>query len=249
MKIMQAPDAPQSTRDSSDWLQGYCYQMWRCRHNAFRGDGAFGQFMIVMPEQDAVLAITAETPDMQEELNLVWKYLLPAFKPNSLPADAAASARLKQKIESLALLPPQKNNQAAATIIKGKTFTASSNALHLQSISFDFSSDVCNVKFHTDTASYQIAFGDGKWTPAETHMPEPALTAGLIENNSVIYPAKIMAAYTWKDPNTLQLVLRYIESPHTETFTCSFHENKLTMEASRSFEYGRNKMVIEADAK
>ncbi|HEY1871282.1 MAG TPA: serine hydrolase [Chitinophagaceae bacterium] len=80
MKIMQDPNAPQSKKDSSDWLQGYCYQMWRCRHNAFRGDGAFGQFMIVMPDQDAALAITAETADMQEEINLVWQYLLPAFK-------------------------------------------------------------------------------------------------------------------------------------------------------------------------
>src|SRR5438477_1925505 len=89
-KIMQDPNAPQSRKDSSDWLQGYCYQMWRCRHNAFRGDGAFGQFMIVMPEQDAVLAITAETPDMQEEIDLVWQYLLPAFKESKLPPDAAA---------------------------------------------------------------------------------------------------------------------------------------------------------------
>ncbi len=45
-KIDQAPDALQSKRDSSDWLQGYCYQFWRCRDNAFRADGAFGQFII-----------------------------------------------------------------------------------------------------------------------------------------------------------------------------------------------------------
>ena len=249
MKIMQDPNASQPRRDSSDWLQGYCYQMWRCRHNAFRGDGAFGQFMIVIPEHDAVLAITAETPDMQEELNLVWEYLLPAFKANKLPADAGGSARLKQKIESLALPPPQKNTQSAATSISGKTFTASSNALHLQSVSFNFSDELCTVKFQTDTASYPIAFGVGKWKSAETNMAEPALTAGLIENNSAIYPAKIMAAYTWKDANTLQLILRYIESPHTVTFTCSFHDNKLTMEANRSFDYGRTKTVIEAEYK
>ena len=32
-----------------DWIQGYGYQMWRCRHNAFRADGARGQFIIVIP--------------------------------------------------------------------------------------------------------------------------------------------------------------------------------------------------------
>lgn len=64
---------------NSDWLQGYGYQMWRCRHNAFRADGAKGQFILVFPDKNAVIAITAETEDMQAELNLVWKHLYPAL--------------------------------------------------------------------------------------------------------------------------------------------------------------------------
>jgi CubicO group peptidase (beta-lactamase class C family) len=249
MKIMQDPNAPQSKKDSSDWLQGYCYQMWRCRHDAYRGDGAFGQFMIVMPGQDAALAITAETPDMQEEINLVWRYLLPAFKNEKLPRDANAYAKLKEKIKSLAVAVPAKNSEALATTINGKNFTASANDLHLKNISFNFSNDACNVKFQTDAATYPIAFGFGNWKAAETNMPQPALTNGIIENTTMIYPAKIVAAYTWKDANTLELVLRYIESPHTETFTCHFNDNKLTMEAAKSFNYGKNKMVIEAEGK
>ena len=50
---------------TADWQQGYGFQFWRCHHNAFRGDGRDGQFCIVMPEQDAVIAITADTSDMQ----------------------------------------------------------------------------------------------------------------------------------------------------------------------------------------
>jgi hypothetical protein len=223
--------------------------MWRCRHNAFRGDGAFGQFMIVMPEQDAVLAITAESPDLQGEINLVWDYLLPAFKNDKLPSDDAAVTRLKEKLKSLALPVPRKNPGTLATTINGKTFTASSNALHWQTISFSFSNDVCKVRFQTDSANYQITFGAGKWLPAETNMARPALTAGMLENNSMVYPAKVNGAYTWKDANTLELVLRYIESPHTETFTCHFSANKLTIDAARSFDFGRTKTVIETEEK
>ena len=62
-----------------DWHQGYCYQMWRCRHNAFRADGAYGQYIIVIPDKDAVVAITAEVRNMQTELALVWDYLLPVL--------------------------------------------------------------------------------------------------------------------------------------------------------------------------
>ncbi len=67
------------TPDKSDWVQGYGYQMWRCRHNAFRADGAYGQYIIVMPDQDAVVVNTAQLGDMQAELNLVWDYILPAL--------------------------------------------------------------------------------------------------------------------------------------------------------------------------
>ena len=62
-----------------DWHQGYCYQMWRCRHNSFRADGAYGQYIIVIPDKDAVIAITAEVRNMQTELSLVWDYLLPVL--------------------------------------------------------------------------------------------------------------------------------------------------------------------------
>lgn len=62
-----------------DWHQGYCYQMWRCRHNAFRADGAYGQYIIVMPDQDAVMAITANVKNMQTEINYVWDILLPVL--------------------------------------------------------------------------------------------------------------------------------------------------------------------------
>ena len=48
----------------NDWDQGYGYQFWRCRNDCYRGDGAFGQFCIVIPEHDAVVAVTSGTSDM-----------------------------------------------------------------------------------------------------------------------------------------------------------------------------------------
>ena len=65
--------------ENSDWLQGYGYQMWRCRHNAFRADGAVGQYIIVIPDKDAVVVTTANVPNMQLEINFIWDYILPAL--------------------------------------------------------------------------------------------------------------------------------------------------------------------------
>lgn len=51
--------------------------MWRCRHGAFRADGANGQYIIVFPEKDAVLVLTTDSNLYQPYLDLVWEYLLP----------------------------------------------------------------------------------------------------------------------------------------------------------------------------
>jgi CubicO group peptidase (beta-lactamase class C family) len=62
-----------------DWVEGYCFQMWRCTHNAFRADGAYGQIILIMPEKDAVIAVTAENYNFQAELNAIWDHLYPAL--------------------------------------------------------------------------------------------------------------------------------------------------------------------------
>lgn len=80
------------TKASSDWEQGYGFQFWMARHG-YRGDGAFGQFCIVLPEQDAVVAITSQTEDMQGVLDKVWKHLLPAMGNAPLePRDGGGDA-------------------------------------------------------------------------------------------------------------------------------------------------------------
>jgi CubicO group peptidase (beta-lactamase class C family) len=93
-----------------DWRQGYGFQFWRCQHNAFRGDGKDGQFCIVMPDQDAVIAITAQTGDMQAEINIIWDKLLPAFHADPLPPDAAGDETLKQTLAELAVHAAKKGN-------------------------------------------------------------------------------------------------------------------------------------------
>jgi CubicO group peptidase (beta-lactamase class C family) len=93
-----------------DWKQGYGFQFWRCQHNAFRGDGAGGQFCVVMPEQDAVVAITADHANMQMELNNIWNYLLPAFEPHALPEDAATQEKLKVAEGGLVAQVQKKDN-------------------------------------------------------------------------------------------------------------------------------------------
>ena len=83
------PDEPEP-----DWQRGYGYQFWRSRHG-YRADGAYGQFVLVLPEQDAVVAITGETEVMQAVLDAAWIHLLPAFDgPAATDDDDRLAARL-----------------------------------------------------------------------------------------------------------------------------------------------------------
>ena len=57
----------------------------------------------MLPEQDVVIAITADTKDMQAELNVIWDKLLPAFHATALPANAEEEGRLKATLANLAV--------------------------------------------------------------------------------------------------------------------------------------------------
>jgi CubicO group peptidase (beta-lactamase class C family) len=236
-KIDQAPDAPQARKDSSDWMQGYCYQFWRCRHNAFRADGAFGQFIIIMPDQDAVVAITAETSDMQSELNLVWEYLLPAIQDEELPANETIKAALNQKLASLALpVPAREPNPQVVKDISGKTYTLQPNEKKIKSMFFHFMEDMCHLTLKTDDdVAYNLTFGAGNWQTGETARPGPYLVSGAKAALTGLPPFKVAGCYTWKDDHTLELTLRYIESPHTERITCHFDQKDITVNFISSF--------------
>lgn len=91
-----------------DWTQGYGFQFWRCTHNAFRGDGANGQLCVVIPDKDAVVAITADTGSFQDEMNDIWNNLYPAFRAEALPADSTSQEKLKQLAAGLVAHPAQK---------------------------------------------------------------------------------------------------------------------------------------------
>jgi CubicO group peptidase (beta-lactamase class C family) len=101
----------------NDWAQGYGFQYWRCRHGAFRGDGAFGQLCVVMSTQGLVVAATAAVDDIQEELNAIYEALLPALSPRPIKS-RRGRAELAKKLQSLQLprLPVPKGGTISSAL-------------------------------------------------------------------------------------------------------------------------------------
>lgn len=225
--IMQPRD-PGAKRppEQNDWVQGYGYQFWRCQHNAFRGDGAFGQFCVVMPEQDAVLAITAEQGDMQAVLDEVWTHLLPAMHAKPLPPDDLQKT-VRQTLAGLAIRPPEaKNDSPLSRGISGKQFEIEQNTLKVSHFGLTLNPDSFAVTLRDDNGEHTIRGRMNRWQEGETTLstlPLKLLPTPVPGETRT----RIAASGTWTDDNTFVITCRFIETAHYDTLTCRFDGDRL----------------------
>lgn len=219
----------------SDWAQGYGYQFWRCRNDGFRGDGAFGQFCIVLPKQDAVIAITGEYGDMQGVLNAVWKHLLPALdgKPEATIAGDAQS-QLTIKLASLALpRPAGKASSPIAERAKTAAFAIADNSMGIRNLKLTFQREKCEFTFTDAQGEHRIECGLDGWIVGETDLSAVPLklvpTAGPGEARM-----KLAASAAWSDDNTLVMYWRFVETAHYQSVTCKFDGDNVRVEFKKS---------------
>lgn len=84
-----------------EWHGGYGYQMWMCPNGCFRGDGMYGQLCLMDRRTDTVLAMTAITSDMGQEMHIYYNNVLAAYQPEPLEEDTAAMAELTARLAGL----------------------------------------------------------------------------------------------------------------------------------------------------
>lgn len=218
----QVPNAPAK---NADWEQGYGYQFWRCRHDAYRGDGAFGQFCVVMPTQDAVLVITSGVPNMQQVLDMAWEHLLPAMTMTQ-PADPAAQAGLDERLAGLRL-PPMAGQAIApvAAAVSGKTYIVVENKDRVETLRFDFGSTNCTLTIHNTSGEQSIPCGYGAWLCG----------AAALERSM---QGKVAASGAWTDAATYVIQLWWYETPFGRTLTCHFEEERVVVQQLANVSFG-----------
>jgi CubicO group peptidase (beta-lactamase class C family) len=220
----------------SDWEQGYGYQFWRCRHGAYRADGAFGQLCVILPGQGAVVAITAGSPDMQAVLNLMWTHLLPALGPAPLPEDEPAHGALTRKLGGLALPPAQGQPIGPmASRVSGKGYAFAGKRQPLQAISFDFGGgeDVCTVR--DAWGEHRLTCGQAAWARGTTtwDLTRPPRTA-----TSVPQGQPVAASGAWVAGDTYEMKLIFYATPFCFTLTCGFRRDKLKLKSRMNVSFG-----------
>jgi CubicO group peptidase (beta-lactamase class C family) len=213
---------------ASDWDQGYGYQFWRCRHGAYRGDGAFGQYCVVLPEQDAVIAITSGLRDMQAVLNLVWDKLLPAMQSAPLTENKAAQAELKKQLATLSVRVPTSNADAGKSL--GKKFVFASNERKLESAMLQSRDGITVLELRIDGVEQRIACGHNCWEKAK-------LAFGPLTTQ----PAAASGAWTAEDTFTAKLC--FYETPFIVTLQLKFTGDELQLSSQSNVGFGPQKAV------
>lgn len=206
-----------------EWTQGYGYQFWLCRHGAYRGDGAFGQYCLVMPEQDAVLAITSGIGDMQPPLDAVWDHLLPAMADAPLKADAAANRALGAQLAGLKIASQQGDDTApVAAQITGRRYKMDSNKAGIQSlrVALDASRGTLTVRDRRGT--HNLEFAMGAWA-------EGATTFSMQSPLGVPPPVEtpVAASAAWTAPDTLAIKICFVTTPFIPTLTLHYDGDAL----------------------
>jgi hypothetical protein len=228
---IEAATARQTSNGSnpkSDWEQGYGYQFWRCRHGAFRGDGAFGQYCVVLPEEDAVIVITSGVKDMQSVLNLAWDKLLPAFQSSSLPPDEAAASKLKQTLKGLALRPQEGSATAANVLGKKYVFPANERKVESLSLASEGNDGALALVARVDGAEYRLVCGNATWQKGR-------IAWGKLAEQPVA------ASGAWTAADTYTAKLCFYETPFIVSLQLGFAGDELRLSSDANVGFGSTK--------
>jgi hypothetical protein len=233
----------------SDWQQGYGYQFWRCRHGAYRGDGAFGQFCVIMPEEDAVLAVVSGLSDMQVALNIVWDKLVPGMSKSALPADPIALAELRSSTAGLRLRPSVETAgatskaEALAASLANKIFRFGDNWAGLDTMAFDFRPECLEFRYRI---TRKKATGNGLTGPLEPPRSSGrrSLRCGYGEwIDGISYvdgqgPKKAACSGAWTSPDVFSMKVFNRETPFVLSLTFRFEGELLRVEVKNNVGFG-----------
>ena len=223
---------------AEDNFVGYGFQIWMCRpKGVYRADGAMGQFTIVFPDRDMLLAITENASGAtggampQKALDTIWQWLdsLPAADVQTLPEDPAASAHLARRMQMLALPAPRRSPESAVQQqINGCTYAAEAGL-------FSLLGNTGKLFFRNENAVFpagvlHFAFGDNRCILTSQEDGQTvsitAATDGTYAYNTLPgFPSIALCSGCWEQENVLKITLRMLETCNEQYITFTFGDD------------------------
>jgi CubicO group peptidase (beta-lactamase class C family) len=212
-----AKQVPNDNQDNPDWQQGYGFQFWRARHGAYRGDGAFGQYLLVFPDHDATLIITSASPDMQATMDVIWDHLLPALQGE--PTD------VKQRPARLEIVPPK----GALPTGNGRTYNFEQNQAMLTAVRLDADGTGTFTFATRDGREQDVVCAPGDWREFTDELIDP--------------PARMVTS-AYADGDAFVATFRYLETPFAVTLTCRTDGDALVIEGLNNVGFGPARFTL-----
>lgn len=204
----------------------YGYQWWLGPHD-YSARGLFGQYVLVFPDSDAVLAITAAIQPGRNFLgSLLYQHFPAAFGAQALPADDHADLQLKGVTKTLQLLPPLKPAQSPlAARINGRRFDMAANEDGVLSLQFDFSASRCRFTMTDARGTHVIEAGLRQRIESTTSM-----SAYKLHHEYQFDFMRVSAGGSWQDEQTFVMSWCFFESTFRDTVICVFSDQGVSME-------------------
>jgi len=221
---------PNDNQENPDWQQGYGFQFWRGRNNTYRGDGAFGQFVLVFPDHDAALIVTSATTDMQAILDTVWDHLLPALEGKEVTAPA--------RPERLELLAPAGPTPAGGD---GQTYRFGENIVGLTAVRIDpdgtgtFS--LLGVE-RESTEPTDVRCEAGDWREQTSH--------GVLLD-AVTPQARRVVTSAYGDGDAFVATIRWPETPFVATLACRTADGRMTIDVKLNVSFGSTELTLTSE--
>ena len=212
------------SKKQTDTNQGYCFQMWRCLlPDAFRADGAYGQFIVMSPKNDLIVVITGVSSNTGKELACIWNKLIPGVKDAPILGVEEKQKLLDEKLAKLSL-PLLKGEKGSGEY----TFTLDPNARNYKTVQLKFDGDNCAMTLtHIDGEVENYPFTHNGWAQqTTTHVPPYSNTVQAVNIKKIDGlngDYTTAGNYAWTSNNTLSLRLYWTNWIVPNTFTININ--------------------------
>ena len=206
MCARQVASAPADT-PLNDGSAGYGYHIWRCKYpGAVRADGAYGQYIVMVPERDVAVVLLGVSYNGHGELACIWDRLMPGVHDTPLTADHAAS-RLQRALAQWSQPMPQGQRAASHSDINRHELLLDKNKHGLAGITVsDNTLRLRYVEGQTET----LELGNNRWayTPLAGYPLYSIHALNRFEGLTHDFEAACTGA--WTSSTTLQLDVCYV---------------------------------------
>ena len=189
---------------SHDWVAGYGYQFWMNDGiKGFRGDGAYGQLCIVVPERGITFVMLAEAANMQKEMDLITEFVNNDDAPGSADLSALADIYSPTATESSSF---------------ERSYKCDDNAAGITALSLSCDGNELVITKTDANGTESIRAGNGYYAYSDY------LITGLYPCISQLehyepYERVRTAAFYETDGESVKVTLRHLDTPHTEYWT------------------------------